>query len=155
MKSVGLSCFLFLFSLTCLLTPSFVCSDEMDDFYAFARLVDHKDFSAAFEMIDAGLPVDTKKSDNETLLMYAIGSGNIDLVRFLLAKGADVNAQNIAGGTPLMWAAAAGRIDIVLLLVENGADPLIQDAYNRTATNLAQQQGFPVLAEFLLEASGN
>lgn len=47
---------------------------------------------------------------------------DIETVKLLLEKGADVNARNKWGKTALMYAADEGHTDIVKLLVEKGAD---------------------------------
>lgn len=44
-------------------------------------------------------------------LMFAARDNNVDLIKKLLAAGADVNGRNVRGSTPLMWAASAGSID--------------------------------------------
>jgi ankyrin repeat protein len=52
----------------------------------------------------------------------AAASGNLDAVKELLAKGADVAKADINGGTALHAAALYGHNDIVKLLVDKGAD---------------------------------
>jgi uncharacterized protein (TIGR02145 family) len=47
--------------------------------------------------------------------------GNLDIVRQLLEKGADVNAE-YGGQTALMFASSHGRIDLVKLLLDKGAN---------------------------------
>src|SRR5205814_9118638 len=50
-------------------------------------------------------------------------AGNVDAVRILLDRGADVNArENYKGQTALMWAAAERHPAVVKLLLERGAD---------------------------------
>src|SRR5262245_55592844 len=55
-------------------------------------------------------------------LIVAVGRGDIAAVADLIAKGADVNAENDLRATPLCSAAEHGYYDIVKLLVERGAD---------------------------------
>ena len=52
----------------------------------------------------------------------AVATGDVDLVRALIAQGADVNTTNQAGQTPLMVATALRRNEVVRLLLTHGAD---------------------------------
>jgi ankyrin repeat protein len=56
--------------------------------------------------------------------MVAALAGNADIVRMLVAAGADVNAQDKSKGglTALMVAALAGNADIAKMLIAAGAD---------------------------------
>ena len=56
-----------------------------------------------------------------TPLMEAASAGHTDIVRLLIAHGADVNAQSSSGNTPLMYACAGGHEDVVRVLLEAGA----------------------------------
>ncbi|MDD5483946.1 MAG: ankyrin repeat domain-containing protein [Kiritimatiellae bacterium] len=61
--------------------------------------------------------------DGMTPLMKAVRINNLDAVKYLIAKGADVNVRDYKfGWTPLMWAAHNGRLDIIKFLVDKGAD---------------------------------
>jgi ankyrin repeat protein len=82
--------------------------------------------------------------DSTTPLMAAAEAGFPDLVRLLLKRGADPNAQDNAGLTPLMYAAAAidrGNTEIVEALIASGARTSAQAAHAETALSLAQQYG--------------
>ena len=53
--------------------------------------------------------------------MLASFLGHLDVVQALLAKGADVNAKNGAGGTALGAATEKGHTDIIAALLKAGA----------------------------------
>ena len=55
-------------------------------------------------------------------LSVAAGKGKIELVKILLAAGAEINEIDMAQNTPLFWASSEGHLEIVKLLVENGAN---------------------------------
>ena len=57
-----------------------------------------------------------------TPLMSAARSGDINTVKNLLDKGADVNEKDRFGYTPLKSAAYAGHTETVKLLIDKGAD---------------------------------
>lgn len=48
----------------------------------------------------------------DSALHLASGQGEVDIVRLLLARGADVNAENNLGSSPLNRAAVAGRAEV-------------------------------------------
>lgn len=71
-----------------------------------------------------------------TCLHEAALNGDIEIVRYLISKGADVNKQALPDGdleTPLIDAADNGHYEIVKLLLESGADPLIYNNDGYTA----------------------
>ena len=57
-----------------------------------------------------------------TPLMEAASAGHTDIVRLLIAHGADVNAQSSSGNTPLMYECARGHEDVVRVLLEAGVN---------------------------------
>ena len=68
-------------------------------------------------MVPAGNPV-----TGATPLHIAAISNQVEVVKFLISKGADVNmkAGNKDGATPLAWAAAFGKYEAVMALIESG-----------------------------------
>src|SRR5262249_17354657 len=60
--------------------------------------------------------------DGGNLLHGATWGGSIEMVRFLLERGLDVNAANDNGLTPLMVAALQGRVDMARVLLKAEAD---------------------------------
>ena len=60
-------------------------------------------------------------------LLAVVKEGRIDVVRFLIEKGADVNAKGQHGRTALMYAITKGHIDIASLLIKKGADVNAKD----------------------------
>lgn len=85
-----------------------------------------------------------------TALMVAARRGDLTMVRFLVDKGAKVDA---CGGreTPLSAAARNSRIDIVIFLMDSGAE--LDDADSRCDTPLfsAARSGQQEMVRFLLE----
>ncbi|MFH1112699.1 MAG: ankyrin repeat domain-containing protein [Pseudomonadota bacterium] len=55
-------------------------------------------------------------------LLQAVEKGDVDAVKRIIERGADVNHRYKEGVTPLMIAAKSGRTDAVKLLLERGAD---------------------------------
>lgn len=69
-------------------------------------------------------------------LMHAVG--NLEMVKLLLANGADVNQKNFRGSTALMAAAIDGTPSVVRYLLEQGADVNASDKDGITALMCAE-----------------
>jgi hypothetical protein len=77
-------------------------------------------------LIDKGANVNLKTNhsnvENATPLMVAALAGRKDMIRFLLARGADIKARDAEGNTALRFVHPV-RADVRQLLLEHGADP--------------------------------
>lgn len=90
-----------------------------------------------------------------TPLHYAAVSGNADLLRFLLDENAYIDAQSPNQTTPMMMAARHGHADAVRLLVEAGADPTPKNDTGLDAAAYLLQQGKPDEASWLRERAAD
>lgn len=76
-------------------------------------------------MLQHGADPNDKGDDGYTCILTAIEMerpNSRDMIRVLLAAGADVNGIGISGNTPLHMAAARGAVEICQLLINCGAD---------------------------------
>ena len=62
--------------------------------------------------------------------MLASDKGNLEAVKLLLDKGAEVNAKNKDGKTALL---VASNLEVVKLLLDKGADVNVKDKNGGTA----------------------
>lgn len=72
-----------------------------------------------------------------------------EVVKLLLAKGADPDIRSSGNRTPLSWAAALGRTAIVEQLLAKGADPRLRDTGGRTLAAWAVDQGHRAIVDLL------
>lgn len=72
-------------------------------------------------------------------LHYAAARGHILIIKLLLSKSANINAQSPNQTTPLMMAAMYGSYESVKVLLDAGADVMQRNALNLTALDFAQQ----------------
>ena len=86
-----------------------------------------------------------------TLLSWAAREGRMDMVKFLIARGADPNAKDRWGRHAITWAARERHTDIVKFLVNRGADVNMQSNTGGTALAYAVLGGDLELVEFLVE----
>jgi ankyrin repeat protein len=63
------------------------------------------------------------------------------IAEILITHGATINARNAHGSTPLHEAAAEGNFEIVALLIAHGADVNCRDKDGDTPLDLAQERG--------------
>lgn len=91
--------------------------------------------------------------EGDTVLMLASRHAELEIVKLLLAAGADVNGRGEAGSTPLMQIVEGvdgPRSAIILLLAEHGADFSAKAEDGRTVWDLVQ--GKPQLTKALQQA---
>lgn len=89
-------------------------------------------------LLEAGVPVDIRTSEGDSLLMLATGNGHAETAHLLLEKGANPDSANNQLQTPLMQAATLNHGKLVERLLQAGADATIQDAEGNTALDLAR-----------------
>lgn len=76
------------------------------------------DVGKARELCDASADIDQQDEHGWTPLNWAAGQGNVELVRLLLQRGADVTRTGRDNRTPLMIAKAASRKEVAEILTE-------------------------------------
>jgi ankyrin repeat protein len=93
----------------------------------------------------------SKGGENADKSLYeAAEAGDIEQVKLLISKGADVNAKNRIGYTPLHHAASGGHSDVVKLLLDCGADINAKGTNQRTPLHYAAEYGDEKTIELLL-----
>ena len=64
------------------------------------------------KLLDAGAQVDAHDKDGNTALMLASRNGHVDVVRTLLARGADPSARNNKGDSAMCWTTDSGCMEL-------------------------------------------
>jgi ankyrin repeat protein len=78
------------------------------------------DTASLTQYLSAGIPANLTNHKGDTLLMLAAYHGNVEGVRVLIQKGADVDAINDRGQSPIAGAVFKGYDEVVKVLVEEG-----------------------------------
>lgn len=86
-----------------------------------------------------------------TPLILAVYNNSVDVVDFLLAKGAKTSGQDAAGNTALMGVCFKGYTELAHTLVDAGADVNERNSNGATALTFAATFGHLQIAEWLLK----
>ncbi len=103
-------------------------------------------------LLDAGANVNSRDQNGQTAFAgQCIGPPDLELLRRMLALGADVNAADSGGWTPLIRTSWLKEYKAVRFLLACGADVHIADEEGRTALILAAEAGSARVARLLLK----
>lgn len=98
------------------------------------------------------LPLIVNAQDLSEEILAATRKGEVEKVKALLEKGADVNAKSRYGATPLFFACDRSNVEMVKLLLEKGADVNIKDTfYGATPLGWALGKGNADIIRMLIE----
>jgi uncharacterized protein len=100
-------------------------------------------------MLEAGMPVELKDGNGNTLLMLAAYHGNAETVQLLLEHRAEPDARSDRNQTPLAGVAFKGHLDVARLLLAAGADPLADQGGGKTPVMFAAMFGHPQMVALL------
>jgi hypothetical protein len=98
------------------------------------------------------LPLTAFAGDINEELLAAARKSEVEALKALLAKGADVNAKTAYGATALSYAADKGHVEVVKLLLDRGADVNVKDTfYGETPLGWAAYRGHAAVVKLLLD----
>ena len=98
------------------------------------------DFDLLMLLVDNGADIFDFDDEGVGVLDMAITYDNIEMVKYILSKGIDINHTNRKSKlTPLMVATCYGRIDILKLLLEHGARKDMVDNKGLSAKDFARK----------------
>lgn len=103
-------------------------------------------FSVEF-LVEAGANFKLSNFNGGTCLINSVQS--IELCKFLISKGADVNARDIQNKTALHYAIQEHRLETTQLLLEHGANPFTKSRYGDDALQTACLKGAYEIFEYL------
>lgn len=116
----------------------------------------HNDAAEAKRLLDQGADPNEGRFAGFPPVFLAIVRQDIELLRLMAARGADLNVRDRSGSTALMWATfnESGDSAIVEELLRLGADPLAANNTGETALAWAVRRGDDTPAVAALRKAG-
>lgn len=113
--------------------------DMVNDFFRILES-NREDFKDQLEsLIDKNYFIDSRNSKGDTPLHFTIEKYfDVDFIKWLVSKGADINAKNDNEETPLYTALTKRREDVIEFLIDNGAN-IIVTGNNENAVDVIKQ----------------
>ena len=114
--------------------------------------IDAKDLNEVLKQISKGADVNAREDYLWfTPLHTASKMGAVEIVKVLLALGANINNQKHDLYTPLHSAVCCKRVEIVKILLEKGAITNLKDHYGLTPLRLAKNKGYDYIIDILMK----
>jgi ankyrin repeat protein len=102
-------------------------------------------------ILDKGADPNARDNFNLTPLLRAVMEGHTEMARFLIAKGADIEAT-FEGNTSLIEATLQNNNELVKLLIENGACMEAKTKEGHTALHVAATNAYVKIVQTLFHA---
>lgn len=131
---------------------------ELDE--EFIRAAALNKFDEVKSLVAKGAEINARDHADTTALTYVVRSGSrkvgdTEVVRFLLANGANPNANPSCRLTTLMYAIERGDLQSIAALLDHGADPNAVTPDGYTALMAASILGNPDAVALLLKKNAN
>jgi ankyrin repeat protein len=114
------------------------------------------DLAKASDALAAGANVNAVDPHNVTPLLEASGREHLEMTRYLIGQGAEIDYTGMREGSPLMLAAYMGQLEFLRLFLEAGANAnLAMPNGGETALHMAAVTGQTAAAKVLLDAGAD
>jgi ankyrin repeat protein len=108
------------------------------------------DFDLVMLLIDNGADIFDFDEEGVSIFDMAVTYDNIEVVKYLISQGVDVNTtQRRSKFTPLMAAVCYGRVDMVEFLIEQGANIKAVDAKGISVIDFARKMNKKTILNLL------
>jgi hypothetical protein len=115
----------------------------------------HEDYNLLNVLLQRNFDINSVIDERKKMTPIALASllGKTELVEYLFARGADLEAKDFEENTPLMLAVVSDHPKTVKKLIDLGADLDAKDSYGFTAQEKAENRGKQDLAEFISKSN--
>ena len=93
-------------------------------------------------------------NNNRTLLMFAASFGDKEIINEIVKYGNGIDKTDNNGQTALHWAVQYNKYDSVEELIRLNANPNIKDDYSRLPIDIAENEGYEEIYQFLNNLNG-
>lgn len=107
-------------------------------------------FDLVRELVKTGAKFSTDQ-EGRTALHYAALNGHVDICKFLLQQGCNIDDRDVLGYTPLHRAASKGHVEAIELLLTSKCNVDSQDEHGNGAIHEASWNGFSQTLEVLIK----
>ena len=88
-------------------------------------------------------------------LHFAALRGELEMVKFIISSGGDVNRRDVNSAPPLLLAVQGGHLEVSEFLLKMGADPNLQDTDGVAPIHMAAHAGSHELVKLLLDSGAD
>jgi len=128
--------------------------DQLEGYGLLLRALLFNQYDIVNYLIQYGINKNMPYKKIFTPLTYAAYT-HLDQVKFLVERGADINATDGYGHTPLMIAAGYGRLKTVKYLIDHGADMHLKNPKGYDALLLSSKYGYFKVVKYLIDMGAN
>lgn len=93
---------------------------DCDGYPLLVTAAQHQRESIVSYLLTRNINIDATNWDGQSALHVTVQTDNVQIIKMLLANGADVNLKDNNGNTPLMLAQLNAKADLCALLTERG-----------------------------------
>src|SRR5438105_1096956 len=119
-----------------------------------AKRGDTKEVRRLAEECGANLTIIKEQACSESPLHVAVIEDRMEVIKYLVTTGMDIDSRSFGGRTPLYVAAGYGKSKIVRFLIKTGAD-LELDSESWTPLHIATFNGYEDVVRILVKAGAN
>lgn len=97
-----------------------------DDYNRLSHAVENGQLTKVRQLLGQGMDINQKDDDGLTPIMVAAKAGQIEIAKYLIKHGANINFYNFSDENAVLLAVQEKHFDILQLLLENKARPDIK-----------------------------
>ena len=124
--------------------------NELEESVLYIAMKERCDSESIMLLIENGADIYDFDMQGVSIFDMAITYNYIEIVKYIIAQGIDVNkTMRKSGFTPLMAAVSYSRVEIVKLLLDSGANKMQCDTKGFSSIDFARKMNKKIMLELL------